>query len=408
MKSKPNTSRWTLMRYLLEIYVPDRQLHVDLKDRTAGYYRQHVAMFEQCVGHPVKLCEVTEKTIRDFLQWTLDRGSKRNTAFDRIHTVKQVLRHWRPEDWPKIGNNGLTPHWLAVDCEGSLEKIFQEKFLPQRTKITTEATVKHYGRSFKMFGQCLGKIPKLEDLTDHNVGTFLRWLVNEKKVKAVTANGYAQRLLALWNWAAKVRLVERFPTICSLPEPEVIPRAWSKEQLADLIRACHRAQGTFEGIRAADWWLAFHHVLWDCGERSGAIRALRWDMLDAKTGHLSVPAEIRKGGQKAMVYHLKPSTMERLEAIRLPVRDLIFPMKDRSTFWKKYRRLVESAGLPYTPHKSGPQKMRRTFASYIKAAGGDPTRALRHSTTRVTDDSYLDPAIADPISPNELLFELVD
>ena len=55
-----------------------------------------------------------------------------------------------------------------------------------------------------------------------------------------------------------------------------------------------------------------------------------------------------------------------------------------------YKRLIVGAGLEYVKHKTAPQKMRRTFASFIEAAGGNATRALKHVDRRVTEDSYLE------------------
>ena len=86
---------------------------------------------------------------------------------------------------------------------------------------------------------------------------------------------------------------------------------------------------------------------------------------------------------------------------------MIFPgEKDPSRFYIRYKKLVLAAGLTYERGKTGPQKIRRSFASYIAAEGGDPTAALRHSDTRVTIESYIDPTIACPEPPNTLLFDL--
>jgi hypothetical protein len=68
--------------------------------------------------------------------------------------------------------------------------------------------------------------------------------------------------------------------------------------------------------------------------------------------------------------------------------------------------LVLDAGLEYVPRKSGPQKMRRTFASHLEAAGGSETKALKHTDRRVTEESYLDPRIAETHQENERLFLL--
>jgi hypothetical protein len=52
------------------------------------------------------------------------------------------------------------------------------------------------------------------------------------------------------------------------------------------------------------------------------------------------------------------------------------------------------------------QKVRRTFASHIEAAGGNATQALSHTSRRVTEKSYIDPRIAIEPSHNERLFDL--
>lgn len=405
----PNTSQWTISKYFEEVFVPERQLNIEMSDRTIELYKNTVAMFNRFAGRKVKLREVDDSFLRKFELWNLNQGTTQNTAKERSWTIKRIARHWRPDRHPKQapGNRIHVRHWEDVDCEGSLEQIFQSHYLTENPRITSDATISHYGRAFKLFGQCIGGVARLEDLTDFNVGKFLRWLVDERKVKAVSANGYAKQLKAIWNWAAKRRLVEHFPTVGKLPQPEVTPKAWTRKQLEDLLYACKQTRGLILGIRASDWLLAFHLVQWDSGERTGAMLALEWKMLDVESGHLTVPASIRKGRQKAMSYRLKGCTLESLRAIRKPERDLVFPTGRKGEwFYRYYKDLVKRAGLPYERWKSGPQKMRRTFASFIKAAGGDPTRALRHSTTRVTDDSYLDPAIADPEPPNTLLFDL--
>ena len=58
---------------------------------------------------------------------------------------------------------------------------------------------------------------------------------------------------------------------------------------------------------------------------------------------------------------------------------------DQVTFYNHYKKLLELAGLPYVPHKSGLQKVRRTFASHNEAAGGNSTQALSHTSRRVTE-----------------------
>lgn len=100
-------------------------------------------------------------------------------------------------------------------------------------------------------------------------------------------------------------------------------------------------------------------------------------------------------GREPTTDDLDDDTLAALERIREPARDLIFPWRlHRSTFYHHYRRLIERAGLSYT--RSGPQKMRRSFASHLEAAGGNATAALQHCNRSVTLKSYIDPRIVRP------------
>jgi site-specific recombinase XerD len=401
----PNTSRWTIAKFLEEVYVPEKRRTVGLSIDTAAWYRQEIQQLDKFVGRPVKLREISDALLADFCQWRIDRGCKEKTAHAGRQTVKSILRFWRPDEHPKNLRTGPSRQFLEADVNGSLEQLFQEHYLPAKPKISSPHTITQYGRSLRKFTEFLGHTATLADLSDKTLGQFLRHRL-DAGVCARTVNGEAKQIKAIWNWAAKKHLVTEFPTIGKLAEPEIIPRAWTREELEALIAACRRCKGTIAGVPAAGYWLAFHLMLWDSGERTGAMRALTWSMLDRKSGHLTVPAEIRKGRHKAMVYRLKPATLAVLDQIELPRRELIFPCDSPQAFHVKYRRLIIAAGLPYVARKSGPQKMRRTFASFVTAAGGDATAALRHSTRRVTEESYNDPAIANPTPANALLFDL--
>ena len=402
----PNTSQWTIMKYLTEVYIPQKQELLGLTDASAHLYRHFAIRLEVFIGRPVKLREIDDKMLAYYRQLTIDQGCTKKTAESRREMLKSVLRHWRPEEHPKFCAQP-SYQFLDSDIQGSLEQIFKEHYLAEKPEITSAATIAQYGKSLHKFSMFLGHVATLEDLTDKNLGRFLRHRT-ESGVKARSANGEAKQIKAIWNWAAKKRLVEQFPTIGKLPEPEIVPKAWTAEQLSKIIATCRRLQAEGHKRLNGALWLAFHLVQWDTGERTGAMRSLTWSMIDMKTGHLTVPAEVRKGGRKAGTYHLKPRTLAALEQARKPGEELLFYFPDpkKWKFYQLYKELILTAGLPYEVFKTGPQKMRRTFASHIAAAGGDATAALRHSTRRVTEDSYLDPAISSPTPPNELLFDL--
>jgi integrase len=262
----------------------------------------------------------------------------------------------------------MTPETLLIDV---LDDYFRSNI-----RIRCPRTRDHYKLSIRKFGESLGHSATLGDLTDDNAIAFIHWSLSDG-YNEHTANQRVKQIRALWNWLAKRRLVEQFPTIEKMPEPRALPTAWTVDELRKLLKGCERMPGTIADIPSPLWWQALHYVFWNTGERTGALLALTWQMLDAKTGQLAVPAEFRKGGKKPMLYRLKPQTMQLLDAIRQPERELIFPFPlNKGSFYGRYKLLLKLAGLPYAKYKSALQKMRRSFATHLEAAGGNATDAL--------------------------------
>ena len=410
MNKKPNTSQWTLEKYFDEVFVPQKIAAGHLTKRGASSYRCKIRRFIQAVGRDIKLREITDLVLAQAEAKLLELFT-RTTARGTIGDARVILRHWSPERFPsESGNSHNGTPAFSERIDGTLEQIFCDSYLPERTSISSPATIRQYGRSLRLFTMFLGHPCTPADLTDRIVGKYLRWLVEVEGVKPTTANGYTKQVKALWVWLAKKRIVAEFPTVAKLKQPEPIPIAWTREEFQKLFAACGEQVGFVGPVLAGLFWIAFYRVLWDSGERTGAMLALRWDWLDMKSGHLTVPGEFRKGRTQSMVYKLKPETLAALRAIMKPPRELIFDLGDCKEkccyFYTRHRELVKSAGLPYVKHKSGPQKGRRTFASFIESAGGNATKALKHRDRRVTEDSYLDPRITEVESENLKLFPL--
>jgi integrase len=183
------------------------------------------------------------------------------------------------------------------------------------------------------------------------------------------------------------------------------PRAPRVDDIARLLKACQSQQGHVSGVLARDWWSALMLVTFETGERAGALFALRWDWLTAD-GWLRVPAAARKGKGKSREYHLRPAVMARLAVIMSPRRELIFPFPYHfTTFYNRYERMLVRADLPHG-RRWKLQSLRRSYASYLEAAGGDATRALAHENRRTTVRSYLDPTITT-LRPDSDLLPLV-
>jgi integrase len=198
--------------------------------------------------------------------------------------------------------------------------------------------------------------------------------------------------------------VKLFPTFPKLTEPKRIPKAWSKDDLARILTACRSMIGWMDGgVRRSVWWTALHLVLWDTGERIGAVLSIKWEWLNLETGFLLIPAEFRKGGTQDMEYRLHPTTISWLKAMRPIHQTLVFGEVELATIYRAYKNLRGKAGVA-ADSKSAFHRMRRSVASHIHAAGHNATDVLKHSAESITRESYLDPTITGAVRPAEVLF----
>lgn len=276
------------------------------------------------------------------------------------------------------------------DSELLLE-ICNLKYFPVNLSIASDKTTIQYRYALESFGEWLRHPACLADLQDDNLAAWMRWLVKDLGLAAITANEKAGRIKALWTWLAKRGLVKTFPTIGRMAVPERIPQAWDEDQLRRLFSACRETTGTISGVPAGPWWLALHAIFWNTSERVGAVKLCEWDHLNWQTGWLMIPAECRKGGKKAAAYQLWPKTMDALKEIREPARKLVFPMPFcEVTFYNRYRKLLIRADLPHD-RKSKTHRMRVSHATWIKAMGGNPSEDLGHESAETTRKHYLDP-----------------
>lgn len=403
---KKDFSDITLREFMEKGFIAPKLANGTLTEPTAAWYRTIVNLVEE-VFHVGVLCrEIDSEALSRFTIRLRSLNYHQRTIETYTQRVRCLLRRWNPE-WLPNRKPGLAAgtnlNFADVDVDGSLEQLFMQKYLPLNPRIASKASIRNYGFALRYFGEFLGRPATIGDLNDETVSQYMRYIVDERKNKARTANNYAKRIIAIWNWCAKKRLVADHPTISLLPVPQLIPSCWLTEEMEAIHRACLKAPGNFGRVSRANYWIALHFFLWDTGERTGATRKLEWSWLDWKRGHIVVPPEARKGFKFAH-YRLKPATVEALEAIRHNGSDLIFHIPGgASRFHYYYKLLILSAGLDWVPRKCGPQKMRRSFASYIEAAGGNATKALKHTDRRVTEESYLDPRVCDVHSENEKL-----
>lgn len=275
----------------------------------------------------------------------------------------------------------------------------------QNLRIRSEHTRDQYRYALIAFSVATGKHrPTLDDLTDDNVRLMMRSIVESGR-SPVTANDRRIQICALWSWAARRGMLQRWPTVEMFMVPRRIPRAWSEEQLQRLMQSCLHARGKIGGIPAPLWWLSFHALQWDSGGRTSELLTARWENLDRDRRLLYIPAENRKGKRKDALYAIMPDTLAMLQRIDLG-HELILPgIGSPSSFYKRYNCILERAGLP-TDRRCKPQKMRVSHASWLKKRGGDATASLMHESDATTRRAYLDPSVCDS-PPAARLFRII-
>lgn len=281
-----------------------------------------------------------------------------------------------------------------------LMSFFTDVYQPLKLRGGSHNTVRLYKHSINRYSDYLGREATLEDFDDLKVSTYLARLVG---LSPYTIEKERCQLVAMWNFAARRGLVPKFPTVYASRLPERTPMAWDQKDLFSLLGSCKREDGDIDGVPAGKWWISLHLVLWDTGERIGAIRALQWGWLRGNVLH--VPAEVRKGKTRDRVYHLHQTTCEMLQQIADPHRRMIFPWcRSETSLYYHYNRILRRAGLP-TDCKSKFHRMRKTVATFFKRAGGNPTELLDHQSSQTTK-AYLDPRFLEEPQAKDLLFRI--
>lgn len=278
--------------------------------------------------------------------------------------------------------------------------IYQQK----RLRGKSVRTVKLYKHTLASYGRTLGHEPTLDDLDDDRIIDHMHTVVDRGGAPE-TANKDRGQLLALWHFAIKYKHVDHWPSIPPLNEPERVPLGWLPGEIDRLfstidaidyhvmIELRKRGQSAREvsSVPGNIFWSALLRILLDTGERIGAVRGLpRSGFNDSR---ILVPAHLRKGKRREMLYPLQASTVDAVrQLLSLHTSKLIFPYGYSETYlYRQYKKILETADLP-TDRRSKFHRLRRTVASAVARAGGDPTAALDHASPRTTK-KYLDPRI---------------
>lgn len=273
-----------------------------------------------------------------------------------------------------------------------LSSAFTDLYVPKRLRSARPSTLRRWRVTLRTFDKFLERRAVLDDLCDDTLEQFTIWRLST--VSAATANTDVKTLLALSRFLARRQLLDRWPDVPLTPEPVRTPRAWSRDEFSRLVAAAGRTPGTVGQCPAGLWWQALCLVIYDTGERIGAVMRLRWTDVDLDARWIVFPAEARKGGRADSACQIHQQTAALLA--RLPkTRNFVFAWpRSYVSLWGDFARILRSAGLP-SDRRDKFHRIRRTTASHAAASGADPTALLRHAS-RTTTARYLDPTILTP------------
>jgi integrase len=258
-----------------------------------------------------------------------------------------------------------------------------------------DRTILLYRLTIRPFSDFLGRPATLADFEELTVARFLAARVRERAPG--TAAKDRSQLRAMWEFAARRKLVDTWPTIPLIKVPERVPEAWLTEEMARLLLSASHEKAVYDGIPAALWWRALLLMAYDTGERATAMLSIRWRSF--RGSHVLYEAESRKGKRRDISRDISVETADAMLAIRggRGLEDLIFPWpRQKSYLWRRLEIILQRAGLP-SGRKDKFHRIRRTTASYYEAAGGSAQQLLDHADPATTR-KYLDPRIVKGVS----------
>lgn len=281
----------------------------------------------------------------------------------------------------------------------TLTELF-EAYARKHLRGKSENTLRLYRHTIRSFGKFLHREPTIKDLDSETVQDFI-WSVVKSGRKPATANKDRSQICCLWNYAAKNRLVEKYPDVPIIPEPERVPMAWMPEELNRILRVAKTQTHPVGEVSGKVWWTAMLLIILDTGERIGAVRNLPRSCL--RDDHILVPAEIRKGKTRDRLYKVSQPTIEAIKKLTEEHSDpMLFPFPYSDTYlYRLYKKLLERAKLP-TGRQNNFHMLRKSVASAVASVGGDATSALDHASPKTTKN-YLDPRIVGGIDVSAIL-----
>ncbi len=252
-------------------------------------------------------------------------------------------------------------------------------------------------RAYRLF---LGREPLLSDITAESLAQFHRDRIRRGR-SINTVRGEIYKLLALANWGCKYGYCQ--PVEFDPPAPVIeSPIAFTEGELRKMVEAAKGYKSTIGAAPGSLYLLSLIGIIWDTGERVGAVRSLLWPAINIEERWVSFPAKTRKGGTAGRTRRLSKPSVHHLKELKVFVENGPFLGVHKQTLYTHFRHLLIRAGLPNDRHHMT-HALRRSHASYLSMVGGDAVASLGHSTEAMTRKHYYDPRIVEKVAAFDLL-----
>jgi len=311
----------------------------------------------------VRLDAVTEELLAEFKRWILTTSSEK-IAHRRSYRTRAIMRHAEPDRFVEDRSpKNKIKHTEA--SRGSIRHFLENVYLAEHD--IGPATIYHYKLVVRKFSQRLGREAML---TDFNSQTLNKHLVAREKqpsplnpgkpISPHTLQSRRMALLCLWRAANDSELIDTYPRrIRKIKARREIPDAWTREEVARIIRAADKLIGFLKnGISCPKFWRAPLLTCYDTGFRRGDLLRLRPENI-GNDGRVTITM------QKTGFPLVRPLYDDAIQAIRDIGgfdREIIFDRPYRvEQLSKSFQLVLHVTGLP-VGYREGFQKLRHIKA----------------------------------------------
>lgn len=263
-----------------------------------------------------------------------------------------------------------------------------DDYLATNTAIRSPHTERLIRTSIKHFAAFLDRIPEVCHFTDKQIAGYIQHRRKLGRAEATIEREVA-KLMSLWRYAAAKGFAP--PHTIRLKKAKVdTPVAFLKWEVRALFRAAKKYRATIGGAPGNIVMLSILGVCFDTAERIGALEQVEWSDVNLRGRWITIRS--RKNGGRTLTRELRRSTAKQLRLLAECGVSKPFGFVHRGTLYHHLENLLKAAGLP-TDRRHKFHCLRRSHASYVKAAGGDARESLDHADEAMTRVRYYDPRI---------------